>query len=277
MSDAKWHPASGEFGVFGDYGPGNEGSRSDRAARDAAGAIEEQYNLFSGIEQGFNEYYDLLESISGEQQDISERQSDIDRQELINRFAGSQIMREGMDLQRDSLSTSRTSMLDDFLDQSRTLQTRGDAMNRAGRGLISGEAAQSQAYARSGLTRTTEDALGSIRERLATLGLEEDKIDLMEDNFTLQGQSLTQSDRLRDLTNEQNMAQIGKQRIDELTNLENTLFQLETLGMDYGGIDTSTGSSSNYQMTDNTTGPGRVTQNTLDENRDTFFNRYRRT
>ena len=186
-------------------------------------------------------------------------------------------MREGMDLQRDSLSTSRTSMLDDFLDQSRTLQTRGDAMNRAGRGLISGEAAQSQAYARSGLTRTTEDALGSIRERLATLGLEEDKIDLMEDNFTLQGQSLTQSDRLRDLTNEQNMAQIGKQRIDELTNLENTLFQLETLGMDYGGIDTSTGSSSNYQMTDNTTGPGRVTQNTLDENRDTFFNRYRRT
>lgn len=114
MSDAKWHPASGEFGVFGDYGPGNEGSRSDRAARDAAGAIEEQYNLVSGREQGINEYYDLLESISGEQQDISERQSDIDRQELINRFAGSQIMREGMDLQRDSLSTSRTSMLDDF-------------------------------------------------------------------------------------------------------------------------------------------------------------------
>ncbi len=115
MADAKWHPATGDFGVFGDYGPGKEGSRADRAAKRAVSSLQEQYDLVKGREGNIDEYYNLLESLSSKEYDTRERGVDLARTELVQQGKGLDLQRAGIDLEKEGMGRKETSALDNFL------------------------------------------------------------------------------------------------------------------------------------------------------------------
>jgi len=234
VSDAKWHPANNEWGLFGDFGPGHEGTRADRAAGRATGSIQDQYDLVAGREDDIKKYYDLLESLSGEEYQLKGRGVDLARKELVGKTKDLDISRAGVDIQEKALGRKETSVLDSFLDSSRKLSTKEEALERRGRGLVSGEATQAMTEEKIGVQRAAGDSLESIRSQLESLGLSRDKIDLIEDQLTLQGQGYTLRDQMNELSQRKDIAGIGKAETDEITNLKNLLFQLETLAMEYG-------------------------------------------
>ena len=95
MSSAKWHPASGQFGVFGDVQPGSPEERTAKSqARSGLEALDEYEARVEERRGGVGEYYD-------EQEALSEKD-----------FA---LRREGVNISQQRLDTRQATALDQFL------------------------------------------------------------------------------------------------------------------------------------------------------------------
>ena len=118
MSSAKWHPASGQFGILGDVQPG---SPEERAAKRQAGkgleALDEYEASVEERRGGIGEYYDEQEALAGREFDIR---------------------RQGVDVAQQRLDTRRTSALDQFLGDAYSFRRSGD-VQKATSGLYSAE------------------------------------------------------------------------------------------------------------------------------------------
>lgn len=118
MSSAKWHPASGQFGIFGDVQPG---SPEERAAKSQAGkgleALDEYEARVEERREGVGGYYDEQEALAGREFDIR---------------------RQGVDVSQQRLDTRRASALDQFLGDAYSFRRSGD-VQKATSGLYSAE------------------------------------------------------------------------------------------------------------------------------------------
>tara|TARA_R110000787_G_scaffold75924_3_gene167956 strand:- start:2733 stop:3389 length:657 start_codon:yes stop_codon:yes gene_type:complete len=216
MSSAKWHPASGQFGIFGDT---EEGSPESRAAKSSAKtgltALEEYRSTITGEglpegeigrQEGIEKYYE-------EQQGLTDREFGLRRQ-------GVGFQQERLGLQRGNIQSQESSALGQFLGDAYSFRQSSDVQKATG-GLYSGE--QERGAERRGATMS--DMMRSRQEGFSSQmqGLD---ISSQELNNQLQGMDIAQARSISDLL---------KARGIEMAGIDDLLYQIETEQIAYEG------------------------------------------
>ena len=159
MSSAKWHPASGQFGIFGDIQPG---SPEERAAKSSAEkgltALEEYEAQVEGRKGDIEGYYDEQRELLGQEYDVRSR---------------------GIGLQQERLGLQESQNLTQFLGDAYSFRKQSEVEKATG-GLYSSEAERMTGRKRA----TMSDMMQGRQEQLdisgRELGLQSEGMDIAQ-------------------------------------------------------------------------------------------------
>tara|TARA_R110002110_G_scaffold15141_4_gene68674 strand:- start:1341 stop:1931 length:591 start_codon:yes stop_codon:yes gene_type:complete len=196
MSSAKWHPASGQFGVFGDVQPGSPEERTAKSqARSGLEALDEYEARVEERRGGVGEYYD-------EQEALSEKD-----------FA---LRREGVNISQQRLDTRQATALDQFLGDAYSFRRSSDVQKAiGGRGLYSAESER------------------GINRQQATMSR---MMSGQQQGFDLAGQELSNQLQGLDIAQARGLSDLMKSRGVEMSGIEDLLYQIETERISYEGV-----------------------------------------
>tara|TARA_R110002096_G_scaffold51742_3_gene135168 strand:+ start:354 stop:944 length:591 start_codon:yes stop_codon:yes gene_type:complete len=196
MSSAKWHPASGQFGVFGDVQPGSPEERTAKSqARSGLEALDEYEARVEERRGGVGEYYD-------EQEALSEKD-----------FA---LRREGVNISQQRLDTRQATALDQFLGDAYSFRRSSDVQKAiGGRGLYSAESER------------------GINRQQATMSR---MMSGQQQGFDLAGQELNNQLQGLDIAQARGLSDLMKSRGVEMSGIEDLLYQIETERISYEGV-----------------------------------------
>jgi len=202
MSSAKWHPASGQFGVFGDVQPGSPEQRAAKSqARSGLEALEEYEAKITGSDEtvgrreGIEKYYD-------EQEALSEKD-----------FA---LRREGVNISQQRLDTRQATALDQFLGDAYSFRRSSDVQKAiGGRGLYSAESERGMDKQQATMSRMMSG---------------------QQQGFDLAGQELSNQLQGLDIAQARGLSDLMKSRGVEMSGIEDLLYQIETERISYEGV-----------------------------------------
>lgn len=209
MSSAKWHPASGNFGIFGDTAPGSPEERAAKAEADKGLAALGQYQEnVEGRQADISEYYEGQRGLVGQQFDLREQGIGLSREQLG-------VQREGVDIQESQALTS-------FLGDAYSFRSQSDVSRATGGLAFSG-----------GKER-------KIERRQATMG---DMMSGRQDQYDMTRRGLDISSRGLDLQLQQlglseskELSDLARSQDIDMAQIEDLLYQLETEQMAYEGV-----------------------------------------
>ena len=208
MSSAKWHPASGQFGIFGDVQPG---SPEDRAAKSSAKtgltALEEYEGLVEGRKGGIEGYYDQQEALQGQEYDVRRR--------------GVGLQQERLGLQGQQLAGQESQALTQFLGDAYSFRKQSDVEKATG-GLYSSESERETGRKRA----TMSDMMQGRQEQF---GLQQQGLDISGRELGLQGEGI-------DIAQARALADLFKSEGIEMSGIEDLLYQIETERISYEGV-----------------------------------------
>ncbi len=196
MSSAKWHPASGQFGVFGDVQPGSPEERAAKSqARSGLEALDEYEARVEERRGGVGEYYD-------EQEALSEKD-----------FA---LRREGVNISQQRLDTRQATALDQFLGDAYSFRRSSDVQKAiGGRGLYSAESEREMDRQQATMSRMMSG---------------------QQQGFDLAGQELNNQLQGLDIAQARGLSDLMKSRGVEMSGIEDLLYQIETERISYEGV-----------------------------------------
>ena len=209
MSKAKWHPASGEFGIFGDL---EEGSVESRAAEAQAG---------KGL-QALEGYREGVEKRRGDISDYYSGQADIQEQEYGLRREGVGLQQERLGLAREQLGGQQSQALSQFLGDAYSFRSQSDVQRATGGLAFSGGQER-------GVERRRATMSDMMRGR-------EEQFDLQQKGLDISGQELGLQMEGIDLSQAKEYADLMKSRGIEMAGIEDLLYQLETEQISYEGV-----------------------------------------
>lgn len=209
MSSAKWHPASGNFGIFGDTAPGSPEERAAKREADKGLAALGQYQgKVEGRQADIGQYYEGQQGLVGQQYDLKEE--------------GIGLAREQLGVQREGIGVQESQALTSFLGDAYSFRSQSDASRATGGLAYSG-----------GKER-------KIERRQATMG---DMMGGRQDQFDIARQGLDISGRGLDLQLEQlglseskELSDLARSQDIDMAQIEDLLYQLETEQMAYEGV-----------------------------------------
>ena len=159
MSSAKWHPASGQFGIFGDLEEGSPESRAaKRSAEKGLTALEEYEAQVEGRKGDIEGYYDEQRELLGQEYDVRSR---------------------GIGLQQERLGLQESQNLTQFLGDAYSFRKQSEVEKATG-GLYSSEAERMTGRKRA----TMSDMMQGRQEQLdisgRELGLQSEGMDIAQ-------------------------------------------------------------------------------------------------
>ena len=212
MSSAKWHPASGELGIFGDYGEGHEGSPEERAAFSQAQqglqALGEYETKVEGRKDDLSKYYGGAEGRVGEEYGFKRDEVGLAREQIG-------IQREGVGVQESSALTS-------FLGDAYSLRSKADVGRATG-----------------GLAFSGGQERGVERQRATMSGMmqgRQEQFDIARKGLDISGKGLDIKMDQLDLSEAGDLADLAKQYDIDLAGIDDMLYQLETERTSYEGV-----------------------------------------
>jgi|TARA_R100000501_G_C2577269_1_gene81860 hypothetical protein len=227
MSEAKWHPASGQLGWLGDYGEGHEGSRSERAAYSAAQkgltALTGYESQIKDRKDDLGEYYSGAEERIGAGYDLQRDQVGVARDQLG-------IQREQLGVQREGIGIQESSALTSFLGDAYSLRSKADVGRATGGLAFSGGQERGVERQRA----TMSDLMQSRQEQfdVARKGL-----DISGRGLDISGKGLDIKLDQLDLSETGDLADMARQYDIDLAGIEDMLYQLETERISYEGVE----------------------------------------
>ena len=208
MSSAKWHPASGQFGIFGDT---EEGSPESRAAKSSAKtgltALEEYEGKVEGRKGDIAGYYDQQEALQGQEYDVRRR--------------GVGLQQERLGLQGQQLAGQESQALTQFLGDAYSFRKQSDVEKATG-GLYSSESERETGRKRA----TMSDMMQGRQEQF---GLQQQGLDISGRELGLQGEGI-------DISQAKSLADLLKSKGIEMSGIEDLLYQIETERISYEGV-----------------------------------------
>jgi len=213
MSEAKWHPASGQLGWLGDYGEGHEGSRSERAAYSAAQkgltALGEYETNIKDRQTDLSEYYGGAEGRVGEEYGLKRDEVGIAREQLG-------VQREGVGVQESSALTS-------FLGDAYSLRSKADVGRATGGLAFSG-----------GQERGIERQRATMSDMMQG---RQEQFDIARKGLDISGKGLDIKLEQLDLSEAGDLADLARQYDIDLAGIDDMLYQLETERISYEGVE----------------------------------------
>ena len=208
MSSAKWHPASGQFGIFGDVQPG---SPEERAAKSSAEkgltALEEYEAQVEGRKGDIEGYYDEQEALLEQEYGVRRR--------------GVGLQQERLGLQGQRLEAQESQTLTQFLGDAYSFRKQSDVEKATG-GIYSSEAERM-----TGRKRATMSDM--MRGRQQEFGVQKQALDISGRELGLQGEGI-------DIAQARSLADLLKSQGVELSGIEDLLYQIETERISYEGV-----------------------------------------
>ena len=212
MSSAKWHPASGELGIFGDYGEGHEGSPEERAA-------------FSQAQQGLQALGEYETKVEGRKDDLSKYYGGAEGR--VGAEYGSKrdevgLAREQIGIQREGVGVQESSALTSFLGDAYSLRSKADVGRATGGLAFSG-----------GQERGVERQRATMSDMMQG---RQEQFDIARKGLDISGKGLDIKMDQLDLSEAGDLADLAKQYDIDLAGIDDMLYQLETERTSYEGV-----------------------------------------
>ena len=212
MSSAKWHPASGELGIFGDYGEGHEGSPEERAA-------------FSQAQQGLQALGEYETKVEGRKDDLSKYYGGAEGR--VGAEYGSKrdevgLAREQIGIQREGVGVQESSALTSFLGDAYSLRSKADVGRATGGLAFSG-----------GQERGVERQRATMSDMMQG---RQEQFDIARKGLDISGRGLDIKMDQLDLSEAGDLADLAKQYDIDLAGIDDMLYQLETERTSYEGV-----------------------------------------
>jgi hypothetical protein len=212
MSSAKWHPASGELGIFGDYGEGHEGSPEERAA-------------FSQAQQGLQALGEYETKVEGRKDDLSKYYGGAE--ERVGAEYGSKrdevgLAREQIGIQREGVGVQESSALTSFLGDAYSLRSKADVGRATGGLAFSG-----------GQERGVERQRATMSDMMQG---RQEQFDIARKGLDISGKGLDIKMDQLDLSEAGDLADLAKEYDIDLAGIDDMLYQLETERTSYEGV-----------------------------------------